>query len=96
MTNERHEKALEAAMVASFGEGSTAVTDPQRQILLAATTKTIAAYLQAIDAVIVPKEPDDAMASGGIRVSAIASLGAVRKIYRAMLSKAPNHFTNGE
>lgn len=88
MTDERHEKALEAAFNVFDADGY----QPDD----ATISKAIAAYLQAMDAVIVPREASEEMGAAGYSASAIASLPAVSKIYRAMLSKAPQHFTNGE
>lgn len=108
MTNERHEKALEAACA----------KHPMymRPEIVA---EMFAAYLQAMDAVIVPRDDirrdfsdsqlpremidagfdvleqcdEDLMNDTGpdwdYGMEAVA-------VYRAMLSKAPNHFTNGE
>lgn len=85
MTNERHEKALEAAC----GKHPMHM---RHEIL----EEMFATYLEAMDSVIVPREPGNEIAAAGYSASSIASLTAVSKIYRAMLSKAPNHFTNGE
>jgi hypothetical protein len=96
MTNERHEKALEAAM-----QGSPVVS---RFTIESA----ISAYLAAMDAVIVPKEPTKEMEiAARIRVRPFHDIsekewrskmpGDLFRIgYKAMISNVPNHFTNGE
>lgn len=111
MTNERHEKALEAA--------ANAYRDIKDAKVSPAFSRAITAYLQAMDAVIVPRDDirrdfsdsqlpremidagfdvlehcdEDLMKATGpdwdYGMEAVA-------VYRAMLSKAPNHFTNGE
>lgn len=96
MTNERHEKALEAAVHA---DGFTPNAADRN-----AVARDIATYLQVMDAVIVPKTPTPEMIGAWYRYKNghhwpdeqpaldTSDYGA----YRAMLSKAPNHFTNGE
>jgi hypothetical protein len=94
MTNESHEKALEAAC----GKHPMHV----RPEILA---EMFAAYLQAMDAVIVPN-----MATLEMEHAAVAKVkpyhdtdwyqvmpkDLFRLAWPSMLSKAPNHFTNGE
>jgi hypothetical protein len=80
MTNERHEKALEAAFDVFDADGH----QPDDTTI----SKAIATYLQVMDAVIVPREPTDYMITSGI----IAYDGNCETSYRAMLSAAPHHF----
>lgn len=94
MTDERHEKALEAAC-----EKHPMYMRPE---ILAEMFST---YLQVMDAVIVPRS-----ASLEMEHAAVAKVGPYhdanwyqvmpkdlfRLAWPAMLSKAPNHFTNGE
>lgn len=81
MTNERHEKALEAAFDVFDADGH----QPDDTTI----SKAIGAYLRAMDAVIVPREPTDEML--------VNEWGSLKiDIYREMLSRAPQHFTNGE
>lgn len=87
MTNERHEKALEAAYAAAMVFKGSNPRDEMATV--------IAAYLQAMDAVIVPREPTVEMKLFGSEQFDQRPSEA-KQIFEAMLSKAPNHFTNGE
>jgi hypothetical protein len=101
MTNERHEKALEAAVHAFYGNNEFPPSAGNKRDM----TDAIAAYLQAMDAVIVPNA-----ASKEMELAAVAKVkpyhdenwyrvmpgDLFRLAWPAMLSKAPNHFTNGE
>ncbi len=111
MTNERHEKALEAACHA---DGFTP-NEADRRVV----ARAIATYLQAMDAVIVPKDDLNRFVSDSQLPREMIDAGfdvleqcdedlmnatgpdwdygmEAVAVYRAMLSKAPNHFTNGE
>lgn len=82
--NDRHERALEKAHTAYWDYSS----DPEGERDMA---KAIAAYLSEMDAVIVPREPTDAMVEAG----AVARIRAIRptvETYSAMLSAVPHHF----
>jgi hypothetical protein len=91
MTNERHEKALEAAC----GKHPMHV---RPEIL----EEMFATYLEAMDAVIVPKRPTDEMGRAsrividcrGLDVGRVTTWGV--NAWDSMLAAAPNHFTNGE
>lgn len=99
MTNERHEKALEAAVQAGIAkvwsiDSEAPLDDGRRQIAVS----TIAAYLQAMDAVIVPKEPTEEMIGAGLRkfYGFGKPSNGICNAYREMVHAVPNHFTNGE
>lgn len=91
MTNERHEKALWEASNAYWDT----TNDPEG---IRDMSKAISAYLQAMDALIVPKEPTDetvsAFMAGKFQDGDDSTL--IKSIYRRIVSSAPNHFTNGE
>lgn len=91
MTNERHEKALEAAANVYFDFCRKCEHSPKED-----AAAIISTYLQAMDAVIVTKEPTKEMQkAGSYEVSMLTHKGA-EHCYLAMISHAPNHFTNGE
>lgn len=106
MTNERHEKALEAAdgararlfvTMTSNAGGSERLMDIIK-VRNECMEEGIRAYLQAMDAVIVPREPTEEMIGVGLRL--FYTFGkpsnGICNAYRVMIQIAPNHFTNGE
>ena len=84
--NDRHERALEAAVQAV---GFTP-NEADRKVV----ERSIAIYLQAMDAVIVPREPTDGMIGDGLRkfYGFGKPSNGMCNAYRAMLSAAPHHF----
>lgn len=106
MTNERHEKALEAAAWCGDIDWAATLADSQFASTPKAVEAIIASYLQAMDSVIVPKKPDDGMmfAGGNMRIYPSVYMGGppeqakreAARIFETMVSVAPNHFTNGE
>lgn len=104
--NDRHERALEKAarVMVGFTEQSLGCDigdifkgpDADGGFEHHGTWKReiseiIAAYLSEMDAVIVPREPTDAMVEAG----AVARIRAIRptvETYSAMLSAVPHHF----
>lgn len=106
MTNERHEKALEAADVARARLFITTQSKdgvPERlmdivRIRNECMEEGIRAYLRAMDAVIVPKEPSEEMVGAGLRrfYTFGKPSNGICNAYRVMIQIAPNQFTNGE
>lgn len=106
MTNERHEKALEAAVAAGDKIPGMScfrnMADRDREWV----SEIISKYLSEMDAVIVPKKPDAGMmfAGGNMRIYPSVYMGGppeqakreAARIFETMVSVAPNHFTNGE
>jgi hypothetical protein len=104
MTNERHEKALEAAYAAAMVFKGSNPRDEMATV--------IAAYLQAMDAVIVPREAefDKTLNDLGWDMNKFLQEGGADfggRVFNNMkaflktaiekwVSQAPNHFTNGE
>lgn len=102
MTNERHEKALEAAAWCGDIDWAAALADSQFASTPKAVEAIIASYVKAMDAVIVPKEPTEEMQKAsrividlrGVEVSRVTTWGI--NAWESILAAAPNHFTNGE
>lgn len=91
MTDERHEKALEAAAKVYFDFCRKCEHSPKED-----AAAIISAYLASVDAIIVPKEPTKEMQKEGAREVSFLTHKGAEHCYLAMLSAAPNHFTNGE
>lgn len=112
MTNERHEKALEAAEKAVILTQNGFQWFQHGNNFREAVGAGIAAYLQAMEAVIVPKEPvfDKTLNDLGWDMNKFLSEGGADfggRVFNGMktflktaiekwIASAPNHFTNGE
>jgi hypothetical protein len=99
MTNERHEKALEAAVKALILKQNGFQWFQHGNNFREAVGAGIAAYLASMNSVAAPKEPTPEMIEAW-EADMAAWIGEYIEDplhpYRVMLSKAPNHFTNGE
>lgn len=89
--NDRHERALEKAAEVGDIDWVSALFGSHFTSAPRAIEAFIVSYLSEMDAVIVPREPTDAMVEAG----AVARIRAIRptvETYSAMLSAAPHHF----
>jgi hypothetical protein len=97
MTNERHEKALEAAEKAVILKMNGFQWYEPKNNYREAVGAGIAAYLEAMDAVIVPREPCLEMINiYRENVKPRPFYRTAARVIREMIYAVPNHFTNGE